>query len=116
MTKQGGQSEDKTLFQKESACKFFSETVLKNLKEGVGAIYLFGSLAYGSPQKDSDIDILIFSKNPKRAFPLVWNATLETYEKFGESVEPLIYPSEKYQKPNSYFLYQIIHEGKRLYP
>jgi predicted nucleotidyltransferase len=106
----------KILSKKKRACNFFSKTLLKSFKKEIKAIYLFGSLAHGSPQKDSDIDILIFSNNPKRTFPLVWNASMETYERFGESVEPLIYPSEKYQKPNSYFIYQVIHKGKRLYP
>lgn len=105
----------KTLLKKETALKFFSKKLLKNFKQDIKAIYLFGSLAHGLAKKDSDIDVLVFSDNPQKTSSAVWNVSLETYDKFGESIEPLVYPSKKYKKPNSYFLYQIINSGKRLY-
>lgn len=105
----------KTLLKKETALKFFSKKLLKNFKQDIKAIYLFGSLARGLAQKDSDIDILVFSHNPQKTSPAVWDISLETYGKFGESIEPLVYSSKKYKNPNSYFLYQAINNGKKLY-
>jgi len=101
---------------KEAALHFFNKTLLRKIKKEIKAIYLFGSLARGSAAKDSDIDVLVFSDNPRKTFPAVWEVSLEVYQKFGESIEPLVYSSKNHQKPNSYFLYQVINEGKRLYP
>ena len=103
------------LSKKETALRFFYQTLLKKVKGEIKAIYLFGSLAYGLAEKDSDIDVLIFSDNPKKTFPAVWEIGLEAYKRFGESIEPLVYSSKKHQQPNSYFLHQVINKGRRLY-
>jgi len=116
MTKQTSLENKKFLKKKQAALKFFAQNLSQNLKREIKAVYLFGSLAHGKIEKDSDIDVLVFSDNPRKTSSFVWKTSLAVYEKFGESIEPLVYPSKKYENPNSYFLYQIINQGKRLYP
>ena len=107
---------NKQIGKKEQALKFFNKTLLKNFKKDIRAIYLFGSLVRGQASKESDIDVLIFSKKPSSVASAAWDTSLKVYEKFGESIEALTYPSKKYENPDSYFIYQATNTGKRLYP
>lgn len=109
-------SKNKIVAKKEKALRFFSKKLLRNLKKEIKAVYLFGSLAHGKPEKESDIDVLVFSDNPKKTSSLAWDISLQAYEKFGESIESMVYSSKKYKQPNSYFLYQITTSGRKVYP
>lgn len=99
------------------AANYFVQRLLKSpAGKHVQGLVLFGSVAHGKPDKDSDIDLLVFTNNRKRIVPAAWEAGVDTYQKFQESVEPLIYPARNLQKPRSYFLYQSIKTGRQIYP
>ena len=105
------------LQKKQAAVKYFTQKLLQS-KAGkdIARIILFGSLAKGDVDDYSDIDVLIFGKNPNRIEDAVWEACLSSYEQYEESIEPLVYPARKLKNPDSYFLYQSIKTGKQLYP
>lgn len=105
------------LRKKQDAANYFTQKLLQSpVGKDVARIILFGSVAHGEMDDYSDIDILIFGKNISRVEDEVWEASLSSYEKFEEGVEPLVYPASKLENPDSYFLYQSLKSGKQLYP
>lgn len=87
-------------------------------KKDIARIVLFGSVAREDSDVDdySDVDVLVFGKNLKSIENAAWEASLDSYQKFEESVEPLVYSLSKMKKPDSYFLHHSIKTGKQLYP
>ena len=72
-------------------------------------------MAKGSAKKYSDVDVLVLGANGLDELrDLCAEAQLETYVRYSESVEPLIYSLEDLRTPN-YFLYRAVHYGKEVY-
>ncbi len=102
---------------KEEALNFYLEHLLAGEGKGlIGKVFLFGSVAKGFPVPESDIDLLIFGlKDIEKIREKCADAALETWIKFSESVEPLIYCMDDFRILNSYFLYKVTHEGKEVH-
>lgn len=103
---------------KKKALNYFKKNILDSAKDDVMKIYLFGSMAQEKKaRKDSDIDLVIFSRKKKdrRLENAIDEKAFETVVKYGESIEPLIYPIENFKYPHSAFLKKIIQDGKELY-
>lgn len=99
------------------AAKYFSDQLIKQSSEDyIKAVVLFGSLAHGVPDKESDVDILIFSDYKSILNKNIWEAAVNTYKRYQESIEHLVYRTNKLANPDSYFLYQAIKKGRYLYP
>lgn len=99
------------------AADYFARKLLKSpAGTHIKGLILFGSIAQGKADKDSDIDLLVFTDKRKRTLSAAWEAGVDTFKRFQESVEPLIYSPKELKKPRSYFLYHSIKTGRQLYP
>ncbi len=100
---------------KKTVLGHFVDNVVKKRGDEVSSIYVFGSYVKGEGKGESDIDVLIFARNPEKVEDTVWESAVEVYEKFKKSIEPIVYPSSLEKKPNSYFLSQVIRYGVRIF-
>ncbi len=109
----------KILKKKKEAVNEFLQILLSNpfnFKKNVFKVILFGSLAYGDWDKDSDIDLLVFSKKKdKKMEDFLSNAAYDILLKRRELIEPLVYKTKDYKSPSSSFLIEAIKDGKELY-
>lgn len=81
-------------------------------------IILYGSLARGDFDKNSDIDILVIKKNIKKNRMIERMRQLNKYLKFGLPVETVIFTPEEIRnrlRQNDFFLADALREGKTLY-
>lgn len=102
---------------KKKALNFFAASLLDNgIKNRIGKILLFGSLAQNKASKKSDIDLAIFIKGRKtrKIEDIIDELSFDSTVKYGESIEPVIYSYKKYQKPDSPFLKEILQYGKTI--
>ncbi len=93
--------------------------------EGVEKIILFGSYAYGSPSKDSDLDIIVVTTD--NYIPASNREKMELHHKYNRQIKEfrrlipidmLVYTRSMYQKMQelgSIFTKEINLEGKILY-
>lgn len=80
-------------------------------------IILFGSVARGKPGPDSDIDILIIKKKPRKKFHHRIGDVLNTVD-YDIPLEPLVYtPKELKQRISlgDFFIEEVLATGKVLY-
>lgn len=101
---------------KKAALDYFVQHLLESkVITQIAKIVLFGSVAKGSAKKHSDVDILVLGTNGlDKLSDLCAETQLETYARYQESVEPLVYSLEDLRTPN-YFLYRAAHYGKEVY-
>lgn len=102
---------------KRRALNLFMERLLSNpLSKNVALVLLFGSLASGRADEESDIDLLVFGLRDLEALrDLCAQIAFEVGVETGESVEPILYPVTKYYHPDSLFLYHSIRRGEEVY-
>lgn len=101
---------------KRKALDYFQNRLLKSeIASSLDKIILFGSLAEGTPRKESDIDLLLFGRKPKKISEVSADIAFETAIEYGESIEPLVYPPNDYHSPKSAFLIKTIKQGRELY-
>lgn len=95
-----------TLKLKKEAALFFGEQLRRSLVSGVIAkIVLFGSVVAGRAKEDSDIDVVVVGTRVlKSILDVCADAQLETWLKFHEAVEPLVYPIESLRRTDNFFL------------
>ena len=101
---------------RESLQYFVSQLMSSEVKRYIGKIFLFGSVASGKIREDSDVDLLILCFDKiNLVLERCIDVRMETYFRYSESVEPLIYPIEVMRNPTSYFLYRISRYGEEVY-
>lgn len=79
-------------------------------------IILFGSHGYGTPAKDSDVDILVIIDSKKRPVDLAIEIRLAIRAPF--PVDLLVRTPEQIEKRlsmNDFFIREIVTKGKTLY-
>ncbi|MGL5064140.1 MAG: nucleotidyltransferase domain-containing protein [Microcoleus sp.] len=79
-------------------------------------IILFGSYAYGNPQDDSDVDLLVILPYEGSSFRKTWEILNKVQPKF--AIDLLVKtPVEVKQRLawNDFFLREIIEKGKVIY-
>ncbi|MBD2485358.1 nucleotidyltransferase domain-containing protein [Planktothrix sp. FACHB-1365] len=79
-------------------------------------IILFGSYAYGNPQDDSDVDLLVILPYKGSSFRKTWEILNKIQPKF--AIDLLVRsPIEVEQRLawNNFFLREIIEKGKVIY-
>ncbi|MGI6534668.1 MAG: nucleotidyltransferase domain-containing protein [Peptococcia bacterium] len=85
----------------------------------VKKIYLFGSYAYGKPNKDSDIDLcIIINDNKTRKRDLIKNIRKSISEVAKKPVDILVYDQEQFlqrAKVKVTIEYKIYSEGVSIY-
>lgn len=80
-------------------------------------IYLFGSFAWGTPTKDSDVDLFVVKRSKKSSIEMMQ----EVYEIIfgvGGAVDVLVYTPEQLERRKELgdpFVLKIINNGKLLY-
>lgn len=104
------------LAKKREALSYYIESLLSSELNGkIAAIYLFGSVTQLRAAEESDVDLVVFGVGElEQIADLCAELQLETYCKYNESVEALVYPLEAMRAPN-YFLYRAIHRGEEVY-
>lgn len=99
---------------KQEALEYFVEYLLRH-QAPVAKVVLFGSVAKGTATKESDVDLIVIGTcELTKLSELCAEAQLETYARYGESVEPLVYSVEELRAAG-YFLYRAIRYGKEVY-
>lgn len=81
-------------------------------------IILFGSLAYGNPTDESDIDLFIIKDDSKRRIDRFCEVMKLLRDIKGISIEPIVFTNEELQERLNLeddFILEIINKGKVLY-
>ena len=105
--------------------KILTELTVTLKKTGVLKIVLFGSLAYGKPNENSDIDIIIVtpdeftprSNKQKMELHHKYNNLIENFREF-IPIDLIVYTNAIYRKmqnTGSLFIKEINQKGKILY-
>lgn len=102
---------------KREALDFFTNTLLSSeVKDVIGKIILFGSVANGEATQESDIDVLVFTFGDlSKVSYACADASMWTGIETKESVEPLVYCVDDLRYINSYFIYNAIKKGNVVY-
>jgi len=88
---------------------------VQNHIDDVEAIYLFGSLARGTENKESDYDIVVFvSKSPKKDTEAIFNVRYPLIGKLKRSMDLIIIDVEDLEHP-SVILYNIYKDRRLLF-
>jgi predicted nucleotidyltransferase len=82
-------------------------------------IILFGSLAYGTPTKDSDVDLLIIKDTDKRPIER-WMEVKKLLRDPNRmrSISPLVYTTQEINERiaiKDFFIQEVLEKGKVLY-
>lgn len=95
---------------------FLQRLLASRAREHIAKVILHGSVAQGTAQPDSDIDLLVFGTGePELVRDAVLAASLEASGVAGESIEPLVYPYGEYQRPSTFFIFNALRKGRELY-
>ncbi len=99
-----------------AAADFAARLLAGPAGDAVARIVLFGSVARGEAQADSDIDLLVFGSGPhERLGWAVAEAASETIAEYGESVAPLTFETGRLWWPLSYLIYDSLRRGREIY-
>lgn len=89
------------------------KTILKNNQIKPLKIILYGSYAYGQPNKWSDIDVAVIAKDFGRRNPIERMEFLaQKAAEVDDSLEVLGFTLEEYQKAKDGIFSQILSQGK----
>lgn len=107
----------KLLYQKK---KEVLNLFVRNLLEGstgsnVEKIILFGSMVWGHLGRESDIDLIILSKNPNKVEKSAFDLSYDIMLNKGELVEPLVYSQNEYVNPKSAIVMKALLDGQEIY-
>lgn len=104
------------LQKKNKALKGFARGLLKKKDNGgIGKIVLFGSVAWGDPSEDSDIDLFVFSKEPKKTDKIARDISADILLEEGEIIETIVKGVDDYYDPKTGLLMKAIREGREIY-
>ena len=95
--------------------------IIKKIVSGYSPkkIILFGSLAYGTPTKDSDVDLLIIKDTDKRPIER-WMEIKRLLRDPNRiiSISPLVYTTQEIKDRlaiKDFFIQEVLEKGKVLY-
>ncbi len=96
--------------------RFLAALLNSPVREHVAKVVLFGSVAWGDPQPDSDVDVLVIGLQDLKELgtqcaDLAYKAMLET----GEFLQPIVYSLSRWQIPDSDFVTEVMRSGKGVY-
>lgn len=109
------QARSEVHYQKLLALRSFLETLLKSpVRQDIARVVLFGSVARGDPEPDSDVDILLLGA---RHLEALRETAHDLQVSFGgpHSVEVVIAPLSEQFVPDSYFIQQVLRRGMEVY-
>jgi len=102
-------------YRKLLALQHFMQTLLASpAREQVAKVVLFGSVAWGDPEPDSDVDVLVFGTRDLEALQeTCYDAWLTVPAP--HSIESIVAPLSQLLVPDSYFIYSTLRHGKEIY-
>ena len=102
---------------KYSALEYFVQSLLSgNARDQIARIILFGSVARGDANEESDVDVLVFGfGNMNELSEECADASLEVMLESGELIQPLIYCISDALLPRSYFILKATQNGREIY-
>jgi predicted nucleotidyltransferase len=100
---------------KRKIAQLFAKELLKTNPGNISSIFLFGSLVKDKVDKESDIDMMIFTKQPKKISEKVKELAFDFLLKKNEVIEPQVYSEKDYQNPPSYFVWQVLEKGEKIF-
>ena len=108
-----------SVFVKQEALKDFTERLRETLGNRVTGIYLYGSMAKGTVDASSDIDVLITFKGIERAklLDVVSDITFDIACKHRELIEPILLPDREFRRRigRSPFLWEVLEGGQKIF-
>jgi len=94
----------------------FVKSLLKSsIGKNIDRIILFGSLVWGQPQDESDVDLVILGNNPKKLEKSALDLSYEILLNQGELIEPLVYSQREYYHPKSAIVMKALLDGQEIY-
>jgi uncharacterized protein (UPF0332 family) len=97
------------------ALQHFVKTLLNSpAREQIAKVVLFGSVAWGDPEPDSDVDVLVFGTRDLAAIQEICDNARSTVPA-PHSVESIVAPVSQLLVPDSYFIYSALRQGKEVY-
>src|SRR3990170_527507 len=102
---------------KQKAAQEFTQLLLSSeVRREIVKIVLFGSVSQGGAKEESDIDLLIIaSGNLHKVRDASAEASFQTWLRFHEGVEPLVYCIDSLRFGNSSFLEQVLRKGQEVF-
>jgi uncharacterized protein (UPF0332 family)/predicted nucleotidyltransferase len=112
-----GESESTILELKRNAAKDFTHLLLSSaIGEQVIKVILFGTVARGEAKEDSDVDLLVIASGSlEKVRDASAEASFQTWLKFHQGIEPLIYCIDSLRFSNSIFLKQVLQKGQEVF-
>jgi len=96
--------------------RFIRGLLQRPVRDRVGKIILFGSVAEGQLHPESDIDILIFGRRPLGELEETCDeVAFETMLQTREDIQPLVHTLADFSHPDSSFVRSVLRKGKELY-
>lgn len=100
----------------EAAYDFTRELLASEVKQDIVRVVLFGSVARGEAREESDIDLLVIASGDlERVRDICADASLHTWVKWHQGVEPLVYCIDNLRFCHSSFLEQVIKKGQEVF-
>lgn len=111
------QPRDEIHRRKLEALRVFVERLLASpARDQIAKIILFGSVARGEAQADSDVDVMVYGFGDlKRLRDFAYDAHLDLGEYTGEGIEDLYDDISEWSEPHDYFTYSVRHFGKEIH-
>ncbi len=111
------QAKSETHYLKLLALQHFLEALLNSpARAQVAKVVLFGSVAWGDPEPDSDVDVLVVGlRDLKELSTQCADLAYETMLETGEFLQPIVYGLSRWQIRDSYFISEVIRSGKEVY-
>lgn len=102
---------------KYNALERFTQQILSSdVKDQIAKMILFGSVARGDAEQDSDVDVLVFGFGDlHKLSEACAEASLDIVMESGEYIQALVYCIDDLSPPQSYFLYRAARDGKEIY-
>lgn len=75
------------------------DSIIESIKNiiPVSKIILFGSYAYGSPDKNSDIDLCVITDDKRRKIEILWDIQEAIYKTAKHSVDVIVSKPEEFE-------------------
>ncbi len=112
-----GESKSTILELKKDAAKNFTQMLIASeIGKEVIKVVLFGSVVRGEAKEESDIDLLVIASGSlDKVRDTCAEASFQTWLRFQQAVEPLVYCIDSLRFGNSGFLEQVFQRGQEVF-
>lgn len=102
---------------KHRAAEEFTQSLLASeARQEIVKVILFGSVARGEAKEESDIDLLVIASGSlDKVRDASAEASFQTWLRFHQGVEPLVYCIDSLRFSDSIFLEQVLRKGQEVF-